>query len=190
MKKLLALGLLVMLLALPSFKPAQAAIASPAVSSAPIGNYAVIAVPYIMSKSKAIAGIQNQMKAYTTKLENYVKQKQKDLQNEAQQLSQKQSLLSPKAFEQAKVEFQQKVQNAQKDLEQKKQKLQKSNIDAVAQVEKTLGTIVAKIAADKKYELVFSSATLATYPQEKDISEDVVKALNSKLPKVKVPSPF
>lgn len=187
MKKILTTSVFLLLLAL-LVQPIKSFAAD--TKSASSLNYAVINVVYVMSQSKAVQGITKQVNAYREKLEKQAKIKQDELQQNQQDLVKKQSEMSPKDFEKAKQQFQTKVQNVQQEFYNKSQSLEKVREEALATIEKSIGSILDKIAKENNNEIIFQATSLARYSKDKDISEAVVAQLNKNTPSVNVKKPF
>lgn len=153
-------------------------------------NYAVVNMRDVISSSKAIQSISKQINGYKDTLDKQAKVTQDQLQQNQQELLKKQPQLSPDAFEKAKKEFQEKVQKIQQDFYDKSQKLDQSRQTAMLSLEKSINDIVSAIAKSKNYEVVFQGEALINYPNNKDISKDVISKLNTSTPSINVKKPF
>ncbi|MGV3278206.1 OmpH family outer membrane protein [Rickettsiales bacterium LUAb2] len=154
------------------------------------GNYAVINVMEIMNQSTAVNDIKKQVDIYKASLQKQAEVEQNKLKQNEQDLIKKQGDMAPKDFEKAKADFQNTVQNTQKSFYDKSASLDKVSSDALNVVQQKVGAILAKIAKDNKYDVVYQSNALAYYPNNKDVTKQVVSELNKSLTKVQVKKPF
>ena len=99
----------------------------------------------------------------------------------------KQKDSADKAAFEAKVKaFREKAAKEQRAWQDKKVALNKSTAEALDTIQKSLIDIVKQVAAEKKLNLVISSAQVLHSDASLDITDEVLKRLDAKLPTVAV----
>ena len=95
-------------------------------------------------------------------------------------------MLSKDAFEKKAEAFRTKATEAQKEVQSRKALLNSAFERSMGDIQKAVNDIVADLAKEKGFIMaVPTSETLYADPKL-DISDEVVKRLNEKLPKIKV----
>lgn len=156
---------------------------APASAETSIG---VVNTAKIMRDSKAAQSVrsqlQNKQKAFQAELDA----KEKQLLAEDQALAKQQASVEKAAFEQKVKEFRSRAANAQREVAQKKMAVEKALESALANVQTTVLQVVKEVAAEKKLNLVVSSGAVLYTDSTLDITDEVLKRLNDKLPNVAV----
>lgn len=166
------------------FALAFVAVAAPAYADATVG---VVNVQKIMKESKAAQSVRSQIlakeKAYQTDLDA----KKKELDTEGQALAKEQETTKDKAAFEAKVkDFRAKAASVQRDVDTKKAALDKAFAGALEQIQGTVMAVVKEVAGEKKMNLVVSSSQVLYSDATMDVTDDVLKRLDAKLPSVSV----
>lgn len=159
------------------------AAAAPASAETTIG---VVNTAKIMRDSKAAQSVRSQLQAKQKAFQAELDAKEKSLLAEDQALAKQQSSVEKAAFEQKVKEFRTKAANAQREVQQKKMAVEKALEGALADVQTTVLSIVKEVAAEKKLTLVVSSGAVLYAEPSLDITDEVLKRLNTKLPNVAV----
>ncbi|NVK18123.1 MAG: OmpH family outer membrane protein [Methylocystaceae bacterium] len=149
-------------------------------------NVAVVNFQKVMAVSAAPKNVREQVKAIREQYRTEVQKEEAELLKANQDLAQKQSLLSPESFKEERRKFEQKVREVQKKVQQKNLDLQKAQNEALEKINQNLREVVLKIAADKGYSLVLRRENTVVVADKYDISDEVIKQLNAKLPSIKV----
>lgn len=149
-------------------------------------NVAVINVDQILISSVAMKKIQDVMSKKESEYQGQIDKKYEALDNDSKKLESRKSVLSQEAFDKEKDVIYKKFGDLKKDLEDKKQSLKKSNVEALAQVDKKIRDIVDQIAKDKNIDLILPSSQTIFYSSDTDISNEVLSKLNKELKEVKV----
>jgi Skp family chaperone for outer membrane proteins len=80
----------------------------------------------------------------------------------------------------------QKVANVQRDVQTKRAQLEQAYTDALGKVQKTVVDIIKELAEKKGFEVAIPASQALYYQKDMDISDEVLKQLNSKLSTVAV----
>ena len=155
----------------------------PALAATAIG---IVDMQRLLKDSKAMQSITKQAEAEKTKREAEAKKKDKILSDEGKEIQKQRAVLAKDVFEERSKEFKEKIASIQNDLKQKSQALQNEYNKALAKLQKETMTIIHTIAEDKNLTVVIPKAQLLFAEDGLDITEDVLKQLNKKLPNVKL----
>jgi outer membrane protein len=146
----------------------------------------VVNIQKIMRDSKAANSVREQLKTKQKSFQSELDGKEKALQQEDQALSKQRANLSQDAFNQKVESFRQKAVAARQEIQNKRAQLDKGFSGALGKIQDTTLTIIQGIAKDKGLKLVVSSAQVLYSDTALDITDEVLKKLNSDLPEVSV----
>jgi Skp family chaperone for outer membrane proteins len=161
-----------------------AAADAPAASAA--NDTAVINIQQIMRDATAAQNVRDQLEGKSKGFQAEITKKQEQLQKEKQELTEKRSVLSKSAFEEKASAFEKKVTSAQKEAQSKKAMLDGAFEHAINQIQKAVTDIIADMAKEKGFTIAIPSSQILYYDAKLDITADVLKRLNEKLPKLDV----
>jgi len=172
---------------------ALVAVAAPASPQAKRGGanpvIAVVDTQAIMQNAEAPKGIRSQIEKARNSYQQTIHGKEEELRKLDQDLAQQRSILSAEAFQQRQRDFQQKVADAQKDVQERSHKLETAFGGAMRKVEEAVFQIVDQIAKEQSLTLVVPRQSVIYAAADMDITAEVLKRLNSKLPSVNVTIP-
>lgn len=155
----------------------------------PTSAIAIVDVQLVMQNSEAAKGIRSQMEKVSNNLKQTIHGKEEELKKLDQDLEQQRSILSADAYQQRQRDFQQKVADAQKDVQDRRQKLDTAFGKALQQVQDAVIQIVDQIAKEQSITLVLPKSNVIHSAEDMDITQEVLKRLNSRLPSVSVALP-
>ncbi|MFM9890833.1 MAG: OmpH family outer membrane protein [Rickettsiales bacterium] len=156
---------------------------TPALADTAIG---MVNVAKILHDSKAATSIRAQVQAKQKDFQAQLDSKGKELQSEQQALVKQKDAIDKDAFNKKVQEFRQKEATAQKNVQEKSVQLDKSVNDALGEVQKVINDIVKDVATEKKMTLVVSAGIVLYGDSSLDITDEVLKRLDSKLTTVPV----
>ena len=185
-------GAVILAMAVPPYAWAQQT-AAPAngTGTPPVAAPVIITVDVqqILRDSLVAKDVQAQMDQRTDRYTKEVSSQENDLQKTQDELEQERTKLAPDAFNTRMREFQQRYDALDSRVQTTRQALQQSYNDAMTKVENTALQIIADIAAERKANLVVAKAAVLFEAQELDITQEVIKRLDNKLPKVDLAPP-
>ena len=149
-------------------------------------SLAVVDFRGVLSKSEAARNIRSVVDEKRQELRKYFLEVENSLRDEQKDLSKKRSIVTAEAFEQRARKLKEKAQSAQKLAQTSNQKLKKSFDQAMDKVQKELLRIVAEVAEETGVGVVLFRSAIVIAVKKLDISKEVLKRLNKKLPDVKV----
>ena len=146
-------------------------------------------VQQILRDSLVAKDVQAQMNQRTERYTKEVTNQENELQKTQQELEKERSTLAPEAFNTRMREFQRRYDTLDNRVQATRQALQQSYNDAMTKVENTALQIIADIAAERKANLVVAKAAVLFEAPELDITQEVIKRLDVKLPQVQLAAP-
>ncbi|MGH7032784.1 MAG: OmpH family outer membrane protein [Stellaceae bacterium] len=162
--------------------------AAPAQTAAP-PVIIIVDVQQILRDSVVARNIQSQMSQRTERYTKEVTQQEDELRGVQDQLEKQRNVLAPDAFNVKMRDFQQRYDALDHGVQVTRQALQQAYNDAMTKVENTALQIIADIAAEKKANLVVTKAAVVFEAPGLDITQEVIRRLNVKLPLVTLAVP-
>ncbi len=153
---------------------------------------AVVRMDAIQSQATALKDLRAQKEKYESKLREELERDQKALEKEKAEIEKSQDVLSREALQRRVVDYQNKVTKLQRDLTERAQSVEMSYQQALNQVQtKHLDPVIEGIIAKKKLSLVIDGRMARTGAdvENLDITDEVIKALDKKVSKVKMDTP-
>jgi outer membrane protein len=160
-----------------------ALLATPAFAETNVG---VVNVAKIMQTSKAATSVRSQLQAKQKAFQGELDAKEKALLAEDQALVKSKDSTDKAAFEKKVKDFREKAATEQRAVQGKKAALDKAFAGALEDIQKNVLEITKAVAAEKKLNLVVSSAQVLYADSALDVTDEVLKRLDSKLPSVSV----
>ena len=174
-----------------SVSDAMAVVSSDAASAANM-RIAVIRMDAIQTTADVLKDLRSQKESYESKLRDELTKRQKELEKEKTEIEKSQDVLSREALQRRVVDYQGRVNDLQRDLIERAQSIEKSYQKALSEVQtKHLDPIIEGTIAKKKLSLVVDGrfARVGADAENLDITEEIVKALDKKVSKVKMDTP-
>jgi Skp family chaperone for outer membrane proteins len=182
--------LLAMLAGFAIAGPASAQSAKSAASSGgPVERIGVVDVQKILRDSSATRAIRPQLDKMKNNYQAQFKKEEDELRAADQDLERQRAILSPEAFNEKRNEFQKRANELQRKVQEARQLLDESLGNAMGIVQDRLRDVLIQVRDEHKLQLIlFRSAVIAMEPRF-DITDEVLKRLNQKLPSVTVKLP-
>lgn len=176
------------LLVIASPHYAQAADAKAATDNGS-GRLVIVDVEQLLTVSDAAKDIQKQLQAEKEKIQTKLGKLDDKLQSEKKDLIDQQKSLSEKDFAKKRAAFEQEVMDARQQAGTDSQNLTAAANDAVEKLRGEIVKVVAKMAKDKDFALVLTKQNVLLAEKSMDITDDVMKRLNSDVKTIKVVMP-
>jgi Skp family chaperone for outer membrane proteins len=175
----------------PPATPPGPAPAPPAVPIAPSppGNLSVMVVDVqaLLQNSKAAKMVRDQIEAKRAEYAKEISHQEETLRQERDSLQKQQATLTPEQLNSKGREFQAKVNELDRDVQSKRQALERSNANALQQIQDVMVKIITDIAKDRKANLVFQRSELVLFDQGFDVTDQVLQKLDEQMPSLTVP---
>jgi outer membrane protein len=177
---LTALAALLVLAARPAATAAQP-VAAPVII--------IVDVQQILRDSLVAKDVQRQMSGRTETYTKAVTARENALRKTQAELERQRNVLAPDAFNAKMRDFQQRYDALDHGVQVTRQALQQAYNDAMTKVENTALQIIADIAAERKANLVVTKAAVLFEAPGLDITQEVIRRLDAKLPHVALAAP-
>jgi outer membrane protein len=146
----------------------------------------VVDVQALLQNSKAAKMVRSQIEQKRGEYTKEISHQEELLRAERDALQRQQASLSPEALNQKGREFQQKVNDLERNVQGKRQALEKSNGDALQKIQEEMLKIIADIAKQRKANLVFQRSDLVLFDQAFDVTDEVIQKLDERMPTLTV----
>ena len=150
--------------------PVQANAASPTI--------AVVDVERILAESKAAQSLQKQLQGKKEAFQKEFSTKEKELKGAETTLLSEKEKLSAEEFAKKRKAYEEKVIETRKEFQKSRASLDSGLSKAMAELRKSIVEAAAKVAADKKFEVILTRESVLIADKKLDITEDVLKALD------------
>lgn len=147
---------------------------------------AVVDVQYVVQKSDVAKNIKAQMDEKIQAYQKDISAKEEKLRATEKELVKQRAILKPEELNEKAKAFRKEANSVQREVEQRKRTLDAAFSKAMSTVLQEIRVVVSNIAKDNSYAVVVSKQQTVFAEQSLDITEEVLKALNSKLSKIKV----
>jgi len=146
----------------------------------------VVDVQALLQNSKAAKMVRSQIEQKRGEYTKEISHQEELLRAERDALQRQQASLSPESLNQKGREFQQKVNELERNVQGKRQALEKSNGDALQKIQEEMLKIIADIAKQRKANLVFQRSDLVLFDQAFDVTDEVMQKLDEQMPTLTV----
>jgi outer membrane protein len=146
----------------------------------------VVDVQALLQNSKAAKMVRSQIEQKRGEYTKDISHQEELLRAERDALQRQQASLSAEALNQKGREFQQKVNDLERNVQGKRQALEKSNGDALQKIQEEMLKIIADIAKQRKANLVFQRSDLVLFDQAFDVTDEVMQKLDEQMPTLTV----
>ncbi|MBO0735617.1 MAG: OmpH family outer membrane protein, partial [Alphaproteobacteria bacterium] len=146
----------------------------------------VVDVQALLQNSKAAKMVRGQIEKKRAEYTKEISRQEEALRAERDALQRQQASLSADALNQKGREFQQKVNDLERNVQGKRQALEKSNGEALSKIQDQMLKIIADIAKQRKANLVFQRADLVLFDQSFDVTDEVLQKLDEQMPVLSV----
>lgn len=153
---------------------------------------AVIRMDAIQTEADALKDLRKQKESYEEKLRDELTKRQKKLEEEKAEIEKSQDVLSREALQRRVVDYQNRVNQLQRDLTERAQSIEMAFQKALNEIQtKHLDPIIEGTIDKKKLSLVIDGrfARTGANVEGLDITQEIVEALNKKVSKVKMETP-
>ena len=157
--------------------------------SAPVNaaeDVLIVKLQYVVSQSKSGVSLRKQSEALNKEVIDLRDDVSKDLQAKGQKLEEEKTLLAPEVFQERVNALQTEAESKQQELQTKVQKIQEAIQRASASIDSVMSPILTEIVNEKGAKILLDRQAILFGDPKLDISAEVVKRLNKRLPDIKV----
>lgn len=166
------------------------ALAQAAGGKVPPAIIAVIDSQRVNREAAALKNARQQLEQYRFNFQSEIAKEEEKLRAEEQEIARQRSVLAPEAFEQKRQAFQGRVVELQKRIQERSQSLEKMLNGVREQVTVQVIEILKGLATERGFNMVLDRAQVQIFIGDSiDITPEVLKRLDQRLPTVKVNLP-
>jgi len=182
-----ALQKLALLISLCTFVAPAAWADVPAKLPAPV--IAIVDVQRILQESLAARSVQKQLEAQRAKFQNEIENEENGLRQAEQDLAKERAQLAAQAYADREQQLRTRFSTVENHVQARRKVLDQSFTDSMNAVRSALLDVVDKVAHEHGANLVIVKQQALWTDQPLDITDEVLKRLDQKLPKVDVAMP-
>lgn len=145
---------------------------------------AIVDVQAILDNSLAMNSVKNAVDTISKKFQHEFSRQENELKDQEKNLLRQKEKLSEEELQKEVLKFNKKVTNIQKTTQDKKLKLEQAHAKAMNKVNEIALKIISDIAAEKKYLIVLPSSQVLFANEKLNITKEVLKRLNSRMPSI------
>jgi outer membrane protein len=149
-------------------------------------SVAVINLQKVLKLSAAARTIRPQMVALKKSYEDKYKKTESELRLVSKTLKSERGILSPEEYERRRKVFKKRVTSMQREVQSINRALDRGLAAATRKIQKAVREITRDIARERSLKLIIPNRSVMFLDPTLDLTEEVIKRLNAKLPRVKV----
>lgn len=150
---------------------------------------AVLDVERVRRNAAAVNSIRTQLDVYLESYRTDAQKEEQALRDAQDGLAAKRENLPPEAYAAERKKLEDRLVGAQERVQRRRDALERVNADAMEQVKTALETIVTEIAAERNLNLILRKDMVVFTAPAFEITEDVLRRLDQRLPTVKIADP-
>lgn len=152
-------------------------------------NIAVVDVQFLMENSSAAKNARAQIEKMQVTYRQEIEGKLESVTKAYQSLAQERSRLSEEAYQQRMQELRQKAANYQSEAQERLGKLDLGSRGGLQKIAAAIEGIVNDIIKEKKFSVVLPRSSIIGTPTVPDLTQEVLKRLNQRIPSVNIEIP-
>lgn len=152
-------------------------------------TFAVIDVQRVIRDAKATETIRPQVEKLKDRYEKDFKEQEEELRAANQDLARQRAILSPEAYAERRRDFQKRATEVQRKVQETKRRLDHALGTAMSEVHNVLREITADVAKERSLTAIFPRTSVILVERQYDITAEVLKRLDQRLPSVTVKVP-
>tara|TARA_Y100001970_G_scaffold63620_1_gene81463 strand:- start:113 stop:649 length:537 start_codon:yes stop_codon:yes gene_type:complete len=146
----------------------------------------IVNLQYVVSQSKSGVSLRKQSEVLNKEVIDLRDEVTKELQAKGKKLEEDKTLLAPEVFQERVNALQTEAESKQQELQAKVQKIQEAIQRASTSIDSVMSPILTEIVNEKGAKILLDRQSILFGDPKLDISAEVVKRLNKRLPDIKV----
>jgi outer membrane protein len=168
----------------------SALLVSPAIAQKlPATVVAIVDNARVQREATAWESARQQVQQISQGYQQEFQREEDRLRTEEQELARQRTILAPDAFEGRRRDWERRAADFQQRINERRRGLEQSMNNVRTEIFKRQQEVINDIARDRAFNLVLDKSVVGFSADALDITTDVVKRLNQKMPSVKVPPP-
>lgn len=147
---------------------------------------AVVNIQKIIATSAAAKDVKKQIESKRETYQNAINKEEEKLREQDKELAGQRSLLSAEAYKEKVEEFKKKVAAIQQDVQEKRGQMDRAYAKSLSRIQQISVDVITEICKAKGFSLAVPSNGVLFAETELDISDEVLKEVNKRLPKLTV----
>jgi Skp family chaperone for outer membrane proteins len=149
----------------------------------------IIDMQRIIRDAAAFRDARTQLERYRTTYQSEITRDEERLRKEDEELGRQRAVLSPDAFDKRRAEFERKVMDVQRRMQDRSVSLEQSFDKVRGDVGRMVIQIVTDMVKERGYQLVLDKSQVVFHATEMEITDEVLRRLDQKMPTAKVTPP-
>ena len=150
---------------------------------------AVINVQKVFRDAAATSAIRSQIDKQVATYKKEITRQENELRAKQQELSRQKTLLDPEAYRERRGEVDRRLGRLERYSQNRKRVVERAYATARTTVGQTLRKIVKEFAKEQGFTIVFRKSQFLFVSPQFEVTEEIIKRLDAKLPTVKVELP-
>jgi outer membrane protein len=150
---------------------------------------AVLDIERVRLNAAAVKGIRSKLGTYLDMYRADTQKEEQEIRIAQEELARKRSMVSHEDYAEERKKLEDRLADAQGRVQRRRQALERVNVEAMERVKQALESIVAEVAADRQLTLIIRKDQAVFASPEIEITDDVMKRLDQRLPSVQVSDP-
>jgi Skp family chaperone for outer membrane proteins len=150
---------------------------------------AIVDVQRILQESLAAKSVQKQLEAQRSKFQNEIEGEENGLRQAEQTLAKERTTLAAQTYSDREQQLRQRFSTVENHVQERRKVLDQSFSDSMEAVHTALLDVVDKVAHEHGANIVIVKQQALWTDQPLDMTDEVLKRLDLKLPKVDVATP-
>ena len=163
------------------------ALAQAAAGKLPPAVAAVIDTQRVLRESKAGKNIREQVEARRKLYQDQIAKEEQKINDADRELAKQRSVLSAEAFTKRRDDLQKQVAGVQRTVQDRRRQFDQTQAAAYSQLRVAISDIIEGLVEARGFNIVLPSTSVVVYKPEIDLTQEIIKRLDEKLPSVKVP---
>jgi Skp family chaperone for outer membrane proteins len=145
-------------------------------------------VDAVMRTSTAMQNINTQAERQRNALQADATRQEGELRKAEEELANQRNVLSVDAFTQRRRDFENRVGTVQQQLQTRRRNLEQNYSDSAARVQQALTESVIEVMNEQEYQMVIPNTFIFVARSALDISGEVSRRLNRRMPTASMPN--
>ncbi len=143
---------------------------------------AVIDLQKVRRDSTAVKALSQRIAEQRARYQDELREQEQALREADQELARQRSILSSEAYAQKRGDLERRIANLQREARDRKRALDKIFAQGMTRVQAELTEVATEIAKELNLDLVLSKSTVVLVRPKFELTQEVVKRLNARLP--------
>lgn len=146
----------------------------------------VVNVKQVMKESLAAQDANKQLETKRSQYQAQITAEEGKLKSAEEELIEKKNILSKDALIEKQKDFMKQINDVRSDVQKKKINLDNAYKNALNEIQTAMTEVIEGLAVEQGFNIAMPTAQLVYATADMDITDEVVKRLNAKLPKAKI----